>query len=120
MEYAAIEVGVVGRMKEVVEMTTGEHEGKEGARWGRRRVMVERIDDAVFHSVLKEEERGGHCVAEEEERRLGRAERRDIKDGGMEGISFISTKRRLGRVVGECDSDEPVSGVTLYSTVWLT
>lgn len=118
MEYAAIEVGVVGRMKEVVEMTTGEHEGKERARWGRGRVMVERVDDAVFHSVLNEE--GGHCVAEEEERRLGRAERRDIKDGGMEGMSFISTKRRLERVVGECDSDEPVSGVTLYSTVWLT
>jgi hypothetical protein len=33
--------------------------------------MVERIDDAVFHYVLREEEREGHCVAEEEERREG-------------------------------------------------
>lgn len=62
-------------MKEVVEETTGEHEGKEGARRGRRRVMVERIDDAVFHCVLEEEGRGGHCKAEEEdeEERRGRA-----------------------------------------------
>lgn len=67
-------MGVVGRTKEVVEETTGEHEGKEGTRRGRGRVMVERIDDAVFHCVLREEERGGHCLAEEEER-LGRAER---------------------------------------------
>jgi hypothetical protein len=35
-------------------------------------------------------------------------------------MSFISTKRRLGRVVGECDSDKPVGGVTLYGRVWLT
>jgi hypothetical protein len=35
--------------------------------------MVERIDDAVLHCVLREEERGGHCLAEEEER-LERAE----------------------------------------------
>jgi hypothetical protein len=31
------------------------------------------------------------------------------------GRRSYSTKRRLGRVVGECDSDEPVSG-----RVWLT
>ena len=72
-EYATIEAGVVGRTKEVVEETTGEHEGKEGARWGRRSVMVERIDDTVFHCVQRDE-RGGHCLAEKEER-LGRAER---------------------------------------------
>ena len=65
---------VVGGTKEVVEETTCEHEGKEGTRRGRRRVMVERIDDAVLHCVLRKEERGGHGLAEEEER-VGRAER---------------------------------------------
>lgn len=79
IEYATIEVGIVGRMKEVVEAATGEHEGKEGTRWGRGIIMVERKDDAVFHRVLKEEERGGHCVAEEE-RDEERAD--DIRDGG--------------------------------------
>ena len=73
-EYTTIEVGVVGRAKEVVEEMTGEHEGKERARRGRGRVMVERIDEDIFHCVLKKEERRGHCVAEEEERR-GRAGR---------------------------------------------
>jgi hypothetical protein len=68
MKYATIEARVVGRMKVVVEATTGEHEGKEGARWGQWRVIVERIDDAVLHSVMREEERGGHYLAEEEER----------------------------------------------------
>ncbi len=107
-------------MKEVVKETTCEHEGKEGARRRGRRVMVEREDDAVFHCVLEEEERGGHSVGEEEE--TGGQERgsEDIKDQGMEGMSFISTKRRLGRGEGEYDSDEPVSGVTLYGTEWLT
>lgn len=66
MKDATIEARVVGRMKVIVEATTGEHEGKEGAWWGQRRVMVERIDDAVFHSVVREEEKGGHYLAEEE------------------------------------------------------
>ena len=37
-------------------------------------------------------------------------------------MSFIFDKAASWRrrVVGECDSDEPVSGVTLYGTVWLT
>ena len=73
-EYAAIEVRVVGGTKEVVEETTGEHEGKEGARRGRWRVIVERVDDAVLHGMLREEEWEGHCVAEEEER-VGRTGR---------------------------------------------
>jgi hypothetical protein len=61
----------------------------------------------------------GH-VAEEEDKRNRRGSE-DIKDGGMEGMSFISTERRLGRGVGrECDSDEPVAGVTLYGSAWLT
>jgi hypothetical protein len=68
---------VVGWMDEVVEETTGEHEGKEGAWRGRRRFMVEKIDDAVFHCVLEKEERGGHCIADEERR--GRADRRTYK-----------------------------------------
>lgn len=81
--------------------------------------MVKREYDEFFHNVLKEEERGGHD-AKEETRRVRRGSE-DIKDGGMEGMSFISTERRLGRGVGrECDSDEPVGGVTLYGSAWLT
>jgi hypothetical protein len=73
--------------------------------------MVEREDDAVFDSELKEEERGGHCVAEE--KRVGRAD-----DIGMEGMSFIFDKAASWTSRWrECDSDEPVSGVTLYGTV---
>jgi hypothetical protein len=69
-EYAAVEVGVVGRMKETVKETACEHEGKEGTRRRRRRFVVQGEDDAVFHGVLKEEERGGHV--EEEETRKGK------------------------------------------------
>jgi hypothetical protein len=38
------------------------------------------------------------------------------------GMSFIFDKAASWRrrVVGECDSDEPVGGVTLYGRVWLT
>jgi hypothetical protein len=68
MEYTAIEVGVVGGTEEVAEEFTGEHEGKEGARRGREGVIVERIDEDVFHCVLEAVERGEHCVGEEEER----------------------------------------------------
>jgi len=60
IEYATIEMRVVGRMKEVVEETASEHEGEKGARRRGRRVMVDRIDDAVFHCVLEEDEEGRH------------------------------------------------------------
>jgi len=50
-EYAAVEVGVVGRMEEIVKETACEHEGKEGAWRRRRRVVVQGEDDAVFHCV---------------------------------------------------------------------
>jgi hypothetical protein len=47
-EYTAIEVGVVGGTKEVAEEFTGEHEGKEGARRERERVIIDRVDDDIF------------------------------------------------------------------------
>jgi hypothetical protein len=66
IEYTAIEVGVAGGTKAVAKESASEYEGKERARRGRGRVMVEREDDDVVHYVLEVEERGGHCVAEEE------------------------------------------------------
>ena len=52
-EYAAVETRVVGRFEELIKLTTCEHEGKKGARGrGRRVVVAEREDDAVFHCEL--------------------------------------------------------------------
>ena len=125
---AAIEAGVVGWTKKVIEETTCEHEGDKGARRGRGRVIVERKNHDIFHSVLKDDKRKGHCDAGGgggggETRRKGETE--DIKRWrGMEGrCRFIFDKAAswARRVVGrECDSDEPVGGVTLYDRVWLT
>ncbi len=68
VEYAAVEVRVVGRVEEIVKATASEHEGKEGARRrGRRVVMRERKDEDVFHCEFKEEEGEGHVEEEEEE-----------------------------------------------------
>jgi hypothetical protein len=94
-------------VEEVVEATTCEHEREERARGRGGRLVVEGIDDAVFHCVLREGKHRGH-TEEEEMRKDERKGREDIKDGSMEGMSLISTKRRLGRELWRCDSDEPV------------
>jgi hypothetical protein len=74
-EYAAVKARVVGRLEEIIKLTTCEHEGKKGARGrGRRVVVAEREDDAVFHCELYEEKGEGH-VEEEEARRDKRKER---------------------------------------------
>lgn len=73
VEYAAVEVRVVGRVEEIAKAATSEHEGKEGARQRGQRVVVgERKDDDVLHCVLKEEKGEGHV--EEEETRERREE----------------------------------------------
>lgn len=96
IEHTAIEVGVVGRTKDVAEEFTGEHEGKEGTRRGRGRVIVERTDDDIFHCELKAEERGEHCIAEEMDR-VGRTGWMITYRHGGDGCRSFSTKRRLGR-----------------------
>ncbi len=100
VEYATVEAGIVGRAKEVVEATACEHEREEGARRRGWKLVVEREDDVVLHCVLEERERGKH---DKKETRKGERRRgsEDIKDRGMEGMSFISTKRRLEREVGD-------------------
>jgi hypothetical protein len=73
VEYAAVEVRVLGRAEEIVKAATCEHEGKEGARRrGQRVVVAEREDEDVLHYVLKEEKGEGHV--EEEETREVRSE----------------------------------------------
>jgi hypothetical protein len=102
IEYATVEAGIVGRAKEVVEATACEHEREEGARRRGWRLVVEREDDVVLHCVLKERELGKHDKKKETRKGERRRGSEDIKDrGNMEGMSFISTKRRLEREVGD-------------------
>ena len=101
VEDAAVETGIVGRVKEVVETTTGEHERQEQARgrgWG---LVVEREDDEFFHCVLEERERWEGIHNKETRKGTRRRGSEDLKDRAMEGMSFISTKRRLERELGD-------------------
>ena len=67
--------------------------------------MTERKYHDVFHCVLKAKEGAGHVEKETRRDKRGETGSEDIKHGGTEGMLFVSKKRRLGPVVGECDSD---------------
>lgn len=81
-------------------------------------LVVEREDDAVFHCVLEERERGAREHSKETRKGMRRRGREDIKDRGMEGMSFISTKRRLERELGDATPTSRCC-VTLYGMVKL-
>jgi len=91
IEDALVETRVVVRIEEIVEAATSEHEGEEGARRGEGRVVVERMDDNVLHSVFEEE--GGEHV-EKETRKGERRGSEDIKDRCIEGIGCSSFRQR--------------------------
>ena len=96
VEDSTVEAGVVG-WAVLVESATCEHEGRGEARGREWRLVVER-DDAVFHCVLKERERGEHDLKEDKETRKGKRRRgsEGIKDRaiGMWSISTIPCLER--------------------------
>ena len=118
VEDAAVETGIVVWVKELVETTAGEHERQEQARgrgWG---LVVEGEDDEVFHCVLEEREGGEGKHNDETRKGTPRRGSEDIKDRAMEGMSFISTKRRLERELGDATPTSRCC-VTLYGMVKL-